>query len=187
MTTTPTAGPLGTWFAGDHARLEVLLDRAVSSPAAFDAAAFAEFRAGLLRHIALEEKFLLPRIRKARGGEPLPEARRLRVDHGAIASLLVPTPGAAIVAEIRSILAGHNALEEGPEGLYAAADRLLAAEAAALLERIRSYPPVKVAPHNDGPTVCRTAEEALRRSALQAEGTPRRPAGGAKEQESEDP
>jgi hypothetical protein len=169
------AGPLSTWFAADHARLEELLRRSASDPGAFDREAFAEFRAGLLRHIALEEKFLLPRIRAARGGAPLPEARRLRVDHGAIASLLVPTPGVAIVAELRSILGPHNAIEEQPGGLYAAADALLAPEAAALLERIEAYPPVKLAAHNDGPTVCRTAEEALRRSALQADGPRVRP------------
>lgn len=176
-------GPLSGWFAADHARLEEVLRRSVADPAAFDGDAFAAFRAGLLRHIALEEKFLLPRIRAARGGEPLPEARRLRVDHGAIASLLVPSPDAAIVAELRAILGPHNALEEGPGGLYEAADRLLAAEADALLERIHAYPPVKVASHNDGPGVCRTAAEALRRSALQAEAGAARAGGGAKGQE----
>jgi hypothetical protein len=161
-------GPLATWFAADHARLDALLERSVADPRAFDLEAFEAFRGGLLKHIALEEKFLLPAARKARGGEPLPLARRLRVDHGAIASLLVPTPDAAIVAELRTILEPHNAVEEGPEGLYRACDQLLAAEAGALLERIRAYPDVRVAPHRDGPGVYRTAEEALRGSAKQA-------------------
>jgi hypothetical protein len=84
-------GPLSSWFAEDHARLDRLLHRSVADPNAFDGEAFEVFRGGLLRHIALEEKFLLPAARNARGGEPLPVARRLRVDHGAIASLLVPT------------------------------------------------------------------------------------------------
>ncbi len=163
------ARPISAWFSADHARLEELLRRSVAEAGRIDRAAFEAFRGGLLRHIALEEKFLLPRIRAARGGEPLPEARRLRVDHGAIASLLVPTPDASIVDELRSILGPHNAVEEGPAGLYAAADELLSSEAAALLERVRAYPPVKTAAHADGPTVCRTAGEALRRSALQAE------------------
>lgn len=161
-------GPLATWFAADHARLDALLSRSVADPRAFDLAAFEAFRGGLLKHIALEEKFLLPAARKARGGEPLPLARRLRVDHGAIASLLVPTPDAAIVAELRTILEPHNAVEEGPGGLYQACDQLLAGDAQALLERILAYPDVKVAPHRDGPGVYRTAEEALRGSAKQA-------------------
>ncbi len=161
-------GLLTAWFAADHARLDALLRRSVADPYAFDLEAFETFRAGLLKHIALEEKILLPAVRKARGGEPLPLARRLRVDHGAIASLLVPTPDAGIVAELRSILEPHNEVEEEPGGLYQACDELLAAEAEALLQRIRAYPDVKVAPHRDGPGVYRRAEEALRASAKQA-------------------
>ena len=161
-------GPLAAWFAADHRRLDALLSRSVADPEAFDLETFEAFRAGLLKHIALEEKILLPAIRQARGGEPLPLARRLRVDHGAIASLLVPTPDAAIVAELRIILEPHNAAEEGPEGLYPACDQLLAASAAALLERVLDYPDVKVAPHRDVPGVYRTAAEALRASAKQA-------------------
>ena len=49
-----------------------------------------EFRGGLLRHIGLEEKILLPDARRRRGGEPLPETARLREDHGILATLLVP-------------------------------------------------------------------------------------------------
>jgi len=163
------AGPISSWFARDHARLDELLRLALRDPSAFDRRAFESFRAGLLRHIALEEKLLLPAARRARRGEPLPMARRLRVEHGAIASLLVPTPDADLVAELRSILEPHNAAEEGPEGLYAACDEILAPEAEGLLERIRAYPAVRTAPHNDGPGVCRTAAEALRSSARQSE------------------
>lgn len=164
-------GPLSSWFAEDHARLDGLLRRS-TDPGTFDREAFEAFRGGLLRHIALEEKILLPAVRKARGGEPLPLERRLRVDHGAIASLLVPTPDAGIVAELRSILEPHNAAEEEEGGLYQACDGLLSREAAALLERVRAYPPVKVAPHRDAPNVYRTAAEALRGSARQAGRAP---------------
>ncbi len=164
------SGPIFQLLAEDHARLEALLRKAVARPGEFDRESFAAFREGLLRHIALEEKILLPAAREARGGEPLPQARRLRVDHGAIAALLVPTPDEEIVGEIRKILGPHNELEEAEGGLYATCDALLSAEAAAIVERMRAYPPVKVARHKDGPRVCRTAEEALRVSAMQAEG-----------------
>ena len=171
------AGPLTSWFAADHERLDALLRRSVADPRAFDPDAFEAFRGGLLRHIALEEKFLLPRARMARAGEPLPVARRLRVDHGAIASLLVPTPDAGIVAELRSILEPHNAVEEEePHGLYRTCEELLGPGVETLLARARAYPAVKTAPHNDGPGVYRTAAAALRASARQAE---RAPAGAA--------
>lgn len=165
-------GPIAAWFAADHARLDELLRRAADG-AAFDGEAFEAFRGGILRHIALEEKLLFPALRAARGGEPPPLARRLRVEHGAIASLLVPPPDAAVAAELRSILGPHNAAEEEPGGLYQACDQLLEARAGELLARAGAYPPVKLAPHRDGPGVYRTAAEALRGSARQLE----RPAG----------
>lgn len=150
----------------DHARLDALLERAVAGVGALDRDAYDAFRAGLLRHIAVEEKILLPALRDALGGEA-PERRRLRIDHGALAALLVGTPSPELVREIRSILEPHNALEERAAGLYARCDELLAARAAEILERIRAYPPVKVAAYSDGPRVLRTAEDALAVSAKQ--------------------
>jgi hypothetical protein len=58
----------------------------------------------------MEEKILLPAAQRARGGEPLPVAARLRLDHGALAALLVPTPNPTILSALRGILARHNAL-----------------------------------------------------------------------------
>jgi hypothetical protein len=162
------SGPIFQLLAADHARLDALLTRALA-PGPIDREAFDEFREGLLRHIAIEEKVLLPAAREARGGEPLPQARRLRIDHGAIAALLVPTPTPEIAAEILKILGPHNVVEEGEGGLYEMCDALLAQQAGAILDRMREYPRVKVARYHDGPRVCRTAEEALRVSALQKE------------------
>lgn len=161
-------GPIFQLLAEDHERLDALLTRALAGPGGVDLAAYGAFREGLLRHIALEEKILLPAAREARGGEPLPQARRLRIDHGAIAALLVPTPTPGIAGELRKILGPHDEVEEGEGGLYAECDALLAGEAGAILDRLRAYPPVKVARHQDGPRVCRTAEEALRVSSLQS-------------------
>ncbi len=161
------AGPISTFFGEDHARLDALLRKAVERPGQLDRASFDAFRAGLLRHIALEEKILLPAARKARGGEPLPIARRLRIDHGALASLLVPTPTPEIAGEIRSILEPHNGVEEGAGGLYQTCDDLLAGETELLLQKARAYPAVKVARYNDGPGVYRRAADALAASARQ--------------------
>ncbi len=169
-TTSHEAGPIARHLAADHARLDELLARSVATPGALSREPFDAFRAGLLRHIALEEKILFKAAREARGGEPLPVFRKLRVDHGAIAALLVPTPDEALVAELRSILEPHDVLEEGPGGLYDACDALLADQAEAMVEQMRAYPPVKVARYQDGPRVLRRAEDALRVSAKQFEG-----------------
>ncbi len=162
--------PISAFLASDHERLDALLADAVREPGSIDRAAYDAFRAGLLRHIAIEEKVLFPALRAARGGEPHPDWRRLRVDHGALTSLLVPPPTPELVGEIRSILGPHNQVEEGPGALYDRCDELLRDQAPALLERMRSYPPVKVAPYRDGPRVLHRAEDALRVSAKQFEG-----------------
>jgi hypothetical protein len=155
-------------LAADHARLDALLERAVEEPGAVDLEAFGAFRAGLLRHIGIEEKILFPALREARGGEAHPDWMRLRIDHGALTSLLVPSPTPELVREIRSILVPHNALEEGGDGaVYAGCDELLRERAEGLVERMRAYPPVRVAPYRDGPRVLRRAEDALRLSAQQ--------------------
>lgn len=147
-------GPLHRFFSADHRRLDALLRRSVAEPGRVDLAAFGEFRAGLLKHIGMEEKVLFAAARQARGGRPLPIAAGLRVDHGAIAALLVPTPTPEIVAEIRSVLVPHNRREEDPDGVYDACDAALgAAEAERLVNELRGFPEVPLKPYNDGPQV----------------------------------
>jgi hypothetical protein len=73
----------------------------------------------------------------------------------------VPAPTAAIVGELTALLEGHDRLEEGEGGLYAACDRLLAPRAEEILARIRAAPAVPLAPHFDGPGAHRTAASAL--------------------------
>jgi hypothetical protein len=72
------SGPLTDFLAGDHTRLDGLLRRAVTAGDTIGRAAYAEFRAGLLRHIGLEEKILLPAAQRWQEGAPLPLAAKLR-------------------------------------------------------------------------------------------------------------
>jgi hypothetical protein len=154
-------GPLFRFFAGDHRRLDEILRRATAAQGRVDAGLFEEFRGGLLRHIGMEEKVLIPAARRASDGAALRVARLLRIDHGAIAALLVPAPTPEVVEKIRSVLGPHNALEEEPDGLYETCDRLLVGEAAALLETLRAFPDVPMAPHRDSPLVEKHIAETL--------------------------
>src|SRR4051812_46243380 len=109
-------GALYQYLSGDHRRLEGLLDRAVAGPDAIDMEPYSEFRKGLLRHISMEEKIVLPAIARWQGGRKGAIAERLRLDHGAIVSLLVPPPSPSIVRTLRSIFAVHNLMEEDDGG-----------------------------------------------------------------------
>lgn len=163
-------GPITRWLAADHARLDRLLRRAVAGAGAIDLVPYAEFRCGLLRHIGIEEKLVLPAAQRARGGEALAIATRLRLDHGAIAALLVPTPTRPIVETLTSILTGHNAVEEGPDGLYATCDRLLEHEADTLVGAMAAYPEPRPNPHNDAPDVMPAVRRALERAGYRVSG-----------------
>jgi hypothetical protein len=101
---TGKAGKLTEFLVEDHRRLDGFLQTAMAQPGTVDDRAYGQFRAGLLRHIGMEEKILLPAAQRQRGGEPLSLAAKLRLDHGALASLLMPTPTEAILATIQGIL-----------------------------------------------------------------------------------
>jgi hypothetical protein len=158
------AGKIYRYLADDHMRLEELLERATSHPNKVEASSYAEFRAGLLKHIAMEEKILLPAAQRLRGGQPLSIAPKLRLDHGALAALLVPTPTPAIVAAIRTILKSHNPIEEGPGGLYEECEALAGAEVDTILAQLRNAPEARVAAHIDPSKII----EATRRAVKQA-------------------
>jgi hypothetical protein len=156
-----TRGALYELLQQDHARLDELLRRADAGPA-IDADSFAAFRGGLLRHIAIEEKVVLPEARRLRGGEPLAIARQLRADHAALAALLVPSPTRDIIATVRKVLSEHNPLEEGPGGVYDACEALAGAELDALVVRARAVPEVRLARYFDGPRAFAAIEMLLR-------------------------
>jgi hypothetical protein len=162
-------GAVYRFLADDHARLDLLLQRAFADPDQIDLQAYSEFRSGLLKHIAMDEKVLLPAAQQARDGEPLPVAAKLRIQHGALAALLVPSPTCVIGAAIRAILKDHNPLEEGSGGVYEVCERLADSEAGTMLAKLQSYTEIKLAPHNDGPLVMESTRRALARAGYNLE------------------
>lgn len=144
-------GPIESFMTEDHARLDGLLR---ASNGDDDDDYYRAFRGGLLRHIGMEEKVLLPFARERRGA-PLAIAAQLRTDHSRIARLLVQTPTRALVDELCAVLVAHNAIEEGPNGLYATCDALAGDGAGAIVERLRAQPEVPLAKYYDGPLVRR--------------------------------
>jgi hemerythrin superfamily protein len=146
------SGRIQEFLSADHRRLDALLEQASARADRVDAAAFWEFRTGLLEHIGMEERILFPAVRKARSGEPFAWARRLREDHGLIASMLVPTPTRERVVRLAAILAAHDLIEEGPSGAYADGEAALGeAGVDAVLARLRVAPTPPPSPYFDGP------------------------------------
>jgi hypothetical protein len=160
------------YLADDHDRLDILLQRATATPGVIDREPFNEFRKGLLRHIGMEERTMLPAIARLQGGRQAEAAARLRLDHGAIAALLVPPPTPAIVAALREILAGHNALEEQNGGVYRILEQLAGSDAEDLLETLRSTPEVPVMPFNERPEVLEATKRAVERAGYTLKSTP---------------
>lgn len=158
------SGKIHSFLAQDHRRLEALLERATADPETFDVAAYAEFRSGLLKHIAMEETVLLPMAQKRRRGRALLAAAKLRLDHAALVALLVPTPTKAIVAAVRAILERHNPVEEGEGGVYDQVEESAGHEAEALLTQLQNYREIKVLPHVDNDFVMNAARRALIRA-----------------------
>ncbi|MBX3232470.1 MAG: hemerythrin domain-containing protein [Labilithrix sp.] len=147
----PAIGPIEHFMTEDHVRLDRLLLASEHEDGHVDEPTFARFRHDLLRHIAMEEKVLLPFARERRGGEPLAVAPALRRDHGEIAKLLVRAPTAATLTALRELLARHNQLEEGDAGLYATCDALAGSSSTDVVARLREQPTVPVAKYYEGP------------------------------------
>jgi hypothetical protein len=158
------AGALYQYLFYDHERLDKLLAQAISRPDAIDMDSYAEFRKGLLRHIAMEEKVVLPAIAQMQGGKPSPIADRLRLDHGALVALLVPPPTTSIVFTLCSILQVHNELEEKDGGLYQTIEQLTGPDVEKLLTQLKNIPDVPVLPYNERPNILESTRRAVERA-----------------------
>lgn len=157
-------GPLTQVLADDHRRLEQLLHSAIMEDQQVDQGLYDQFRAGLLRHIGIEEKILLPVAQRLRGGEPLAFAPKLRLDHGALASLLMSSPTVGIIESIHTILDQHNLLEEGSGGLYETCERLAGDDCETLIARVLEAPELSVIPHSNTPAVLGAVQRAVSRA-----------------------
>jgi hypothetical protein len=157
-------GELYRFMKSGHERLDQLLAQAAERAGAADNAAYEDFRERLLRHIRIEERILLPMAQRRRGGEPLVIASRLRLDHGALAALLMLPPVEHTFRAIRAVLDTHNPLEENEGGVYEQCEGLAGAEADALLEQALATPRIPVSHWVDSPKVVASARRVLARA-----------------------
>lgn len=148
-------GAITSLLSTDHSLLDALLTRAPTDPQACES-----FRRGLLKHVGMEEMILLPAVKRLCGA-PLALAAKIRLDHGALTALMIPSPTPAVFAAVRAILEPHNRLEEDEGGLYDQCEQALGAEAPAVLEKLKAAPDIPPAPHVDSPQALASVKRAL--------------------------
>lgn len=156
--------PLHQFFSLDHRRLEELLERAIQDPLAIDKDLYHQFRVGLLTHIKMEENILFPAAMKANNNQPIPLAAKLRLDHGAITSMMAVPPTMELIKVLKIILDQHDILEEEPGGMYEICERLTEAQTDELLEKLQNITPVPLHPVNEAHFVLGAAIRALERA-----------------------
>jgi hypothetical protein len=160
-------GPLHRFFAADHRRLDALLRRAVSVPGRVDLVPFGEFRAGILKHIGMEEKVLFPAARHAREA-PLvlagPPARGPRRDRG-------PAGADADACPRGGDRVGPGPAQSSRRGAGRRLRRLRrgggSGEAERLVQELRAFPEVPLKAYNDGPAILAHIQETLELSRRQ--------------------
>lgn len=156
--------PIFDFFEKDHRRIEGLLDKAIENPAEIDLDYYHQFRTGLLKHIKMEEKILFPAAQKANGGVPLPLQAELRMDHGAITSLMVVKPTIEMIKVLYYVMEDHDRKEEEPGGMYDVCENLTKDETEEILEELRAATEVPVHPFNEAEYVLGVAKRSLLRA-----------------------
>lgn len=152
------------FFTDDHRRIEKILEEATEDKGNVDLEKYYQFRIGLLTHIKMEEKILFVAAQKANGGEPLPLQAKLRLDHGALTSLMVCVPTPEVLQAVNYILEQHDILEEKAGGMYEACEKLTQNETQHILEDLKKVTPVPVHPFNEAPYVIDVAKRSLERA-----------------------
>jgi hemerythrin HHE cation binding domain-containing protein len=152
------------FFTKDHRRIEELLDKATENPDELQMDYYHQFRTGLLKHIKMEEKIFFPAAQKANGNVPLPLAAKLRLDHGALTSLMVVPPSSEVIKVLRYVLDKHDLLEEEPGGMYDVSEKLTEGETNDLLQQLENVSEVPVLPHNKAGYAVDVAKRTLLRA-----------------------
>jgi len=156
--------PIYNFFTRDHRRVEQILLNAIADIDNIAPDLYEAFRVGLMTHIKMEEKVLFVAAQEANGGEPLPIAAQLRLEHGAITVLLSVPPNPTLIKVLAYLLHRHDLREEEPGGMYDACEALTATQTEQLLQKVRAVTAVPTRPLNPLPLVLETAKRTLQRA-----------------------
>lgn len=158
--------PLYNFFETDHRRIDALLDKAAENPEKIEMEYYQRFRIGLLTHIKMEEKILFPAAQSANGGTPLPIMGQLRLEHGALTSLMVVPPTAELIKVIRYVMEIHDLKEEEPGGMYDVCENLTKHQTQEILDQLNSTTETPLHPTNKATYALEAAKRSLTRAGL---------------------
>ena len=155
---------LSTYLTSDHDRIDNFLQQALTERGDINLTAYTGFRQGLLRHIGIEEKILIPALQPFLNERMKQILAQIRADHSLIVALLVPPPSKGIITALTMILEKHNWLEEANGGFYEFSEQFDEQTISQLAEKIRTAPEVKSLPNNPDPKVLVATRRALERA-----------------------
>lgn len=132
------ASPVTRLLAAEHAESRAKLMACHLCNGEVDLRRFDDFRQALPRHIAIEEKVLMPALTKVPGKAPLFQ-NGLQMDHAGIAALCIPTPTSKWLDDLKELLEHHQRVEEAPESFHA-----LVAGRLHILEAVSTFPQLEL-------------------------------------------
>lgn len=156
--------PIYDFFTRDHQRVETLLDKACADMHQINHELYHQFRVGLLTHIKMEEKILFKAAQEANDGEPLTIKRQLRMEHGAITTLMVLPPSEDLLIVLKAILSIHDEKEEKPGGMYDLCEKLTLERREELLTAFEQVEDTPVHPYNEADYALEAAKRSLNRA-----------------------
>ncbi|MCO5269445.1 MAG: hemerythrin domain-containing protein [Brumimicrobium sp.] len=148
----------------DHRRIEDILERAIENIHLVDEDLYTEFRIALLTHIKMEEKILFPLAQKGNNNQPLDLQAQLRLEHGAITSLMVLPPTPEMIKVLKYVLDKHDEKEEKEGGMYEICQHLTYAQTENLLEEFKNISLVPVHPTKNIAFAWEAAKRSLARA-----------------------
>lgn len=156
--------PIYDFFTNDHRRIDQLLEDSIENKKVTNFDLYHQFRVGLLTHIKMEEKILFKAAQEANGGQPVPIAAQLRLEHGALTALMTVYPDEKVINAVRHILEVHDEREEKPGGMYDICEQLTEHRTEEILEELANVTEVPVHPFNTSDMVFGAMTRALLRA-----------------------
>jgi hypothetical protein len=160
------ATPITSALKREHAELLRLLRATMGAEGVVNLPCFDEFRHLAVLHIVIEEKLLLPALRRRLKSPPVFQ-NGLRKDHAAIVAHCLPMPDAEWLKDLDDLLAYHQGLEEAPGGLFSLYDQHVGHDPE-VAKAMAALPRIELPPFQSGPSLGWRLRDILKEAGLES-------------------